>query len=104
MPTFPTSGWLIFLRISGKADMYSFGVVLLELISGKKSLDLSFSSYGNGFNIVGWARLLIIEGRPSELFSLELWASGPHESLLGMLRLAAACTLPVRPTMKQVFD
>lgn len=94
-------------RVSDKADVYSFGVVLLELISGKKSLDPSFSNYGNGFNIVGWARLLIKEGRPSELFSLELWASGPHESLLGMLRLAAACTvesLPVRPTMKQVLD
>ncbi|KAK1369804.1 LRR receptor-like serine/threonine-protein kinase RPK2 [Heracleum sosnowskyi] len=76
-------------------------------VAGKKSLDPSFSNYGNGFNIVGWARLLIKEGRPSEFFSLELWASGPHESLLGMLRLAAACTvesLRVRPTMKQVLD
>lgn len=94
-------------RVSDKADVYSFGVVLLELISGKKSLDPSFSNYGNGFNIVGWARLLIKEGRPVEMFSLELWASGPHENLLGMLRLAAACTvesLPVRPTMKQVLD
>lgn len=94
-------------RVSDKADVYSFGVVLLELISGKKSLDPSFSNYGNGFNIVGWARLLIKERRPSELFSLELWASGPCENLLGMLRLATDCTvesLPVRPTMKQVLD
>lgn len=39
-------------RVSEKADVYSYGVVLLELISDKKALDPSFSSHGNGFNIV----------------------------------------------------
>ncbi|MCI35398.1 LRR receptor-like serine/threonine-protein kinase RPK2-like, partial [Trifolium medium] len=39
-------------RVSDKADVYSYGVVLLELLSDKKLLDPSFSSYGNGFNIV----------------------------------------------------
>lgn len=94
-------------RVSDKADVYSFGVVLLELMSKKKSLDPSFSDYGNGFNIVGWARLLIKEKRSAELFCPDLWASGPNEDLLEMLRLAAACTvesLSVRPTMKQVLE
>ncbi|OMO99277.1 hypothetical protein COLO4_13387 [Corchorus olitorius] len=94
-------------RVSDKADVYSYGVVLLELLSGKKSLDPSFSDYGNGFNIVEWTKLLIKEGRPSELFSAELWETGPKENLLGMLRLASACTaetLSVRPTMKQVLE
>ncbi|XVF16094.1 hypothetical protein REPUB_Repub10bG0001800 [Reevesia pubescens] len=93
-------------RVSDKADVYSFGVVLLELLSGKKSLDPSFSEYGNGFNIVEWTKLLIKEGRPSELFSAELWEAEPRENLLGMLRLAYACTaetLSVRPSMKQVL-
>ncbi|MED6177352.1 LRR receptor-like serine/threonine-protein kinase rpk2 [Stylosanthes scabra] len=48
-------------RVSDKADVYSFGVVLLELMSGRKSLDPSFSQYGNGFNIVPWAELLMTE-------------------------------------------
>ncbi|XP_021895668.1 probable LRR receptor-like serine/threonine-protein kinase RPK1 [Carica papaya] len=94
-------------RVSDKADVYSFGVVLLELISGKKSLDPSFSEYGNGFNIVAWARLLIKEGRSSEVFSPELWEAGPEENLLGMLRLASVCTvemLPIRPSMDQVLE
>ncbi|KAF6169763.1 hypothetical protein GIB67_004155 [Kingdonia uniflora] len=94
-------------RVSDKADVYSFGVVLLELISGKKSLDPSFSEYGNGFNIVPWAKLLMKEGRSSELFSSEMWEVGPQENLLGMLRLASACTmesLSARPTMKQVTE
>jgi Leucine-rich repeat (LRR) protein len=94
-------------RVSHKADVYSFGVVLLELMSGKKSLDPSFSDYGNGFNIVTWATLLIKEGRFSELFSPELWEAGPKENLLGLLRIASTCTvemLSVRPSMKQVLD
>ncbi|EFH44506.1 hypothetical protein ARALYDRAFT_915350 [Arabidopsis lyrata subsp. lyrata] len=46
-------------RISDKADVYSYGVVLLELLSVKKALDPSFVSYGNGFNIVQWACMLL---------------------------------------------
>ncbi|CAK7348122.1 unnamed protein product [Dovyalis caffra] len=94
-------------RVSDKSDVYSFGVVLLELMSGKKSLDPSFSEYGNGFNIVAWAKLLIREGRSSELFSPELWEAGPNEKLLGILKLASSCTvdsLSVRPSMKQVLE
>ncbi|KAK1281705.1 LRR receptor-like serine/threonine-protein kinase RPK2 [Acorus calamus] len=80
-------------RVSDKADVYSFGVVLLELMSGKRSLDPSFSEYGNGFNIVSWAKLLIKEGRQSEAFPPPLWAGGPEDRLVGMLRLASACTM-----------
>lgn len=94
-------------RVSDKADVYSFGVVLLELLSGKRSLDRSFSDFGNGFNIVTWANMLIKEGRFSELFTPELWEMGPKEHLLGMLKLASNCTveiLALRPSMKQVVE
>ena len=94
-------------RVSDKADVYSFGVVLFELISGKKSLDPSFSEYGNGFNIVAWAKLLIKEGRFPELLSPELWEVGHRGNLLAMLKLASTCTaesLSLRPSMKQVLE
>ncbi|XP_022894389.1 LRR receptor-like serine/threonine-protein kinase RPK2 [Olea europaea var. sylvestris] len=94
-------------RVSHKADVYSYGVVLLELMSGKKSLDPSFSECGNGFTVVAWAKLIIEDGRYSEFFSPELWESGPQENLVAMLRLASSCageTLSVRPSMKQVLE
>ncbi|KAK4254432.1 hypothetical protein QN277_009817 [Acacia crassicarpa] len=94
-------------RVSDKADVYSFGVVLLELMSGRKSLDPSFSEYGNGFNIVPWAKLLMTEGRSSELFSPALWEAGPEEKLLGLLKIALICTvetLSIRPSMKHVLE
>ncbi|XP_024974098.1 LRR receptor-like serine/threonine-protein kinase RPK2 [Cynara cardunculus var. scolymus] len=92
-------------RVSDKADVYSYGVVLLELISDKKALDPSFSSYGNGFNIVGWACMLLRQGQAKEFFTAGLWDSGPHDDLVQVLHLAVVCTmdsLSTRPTMRQV--
>ncbi|KAL1558968.1 LRR receptor-like serine/threonine-protein kinase rpk2 [Salvia divinorum] len=92
-------------RVSDKADVYSYGVVLLELISDKKALDPSFSSYGNGFNIVAWACMLLRQGRAKEFFTGGLWDVGPHDDLVEVLHLAVVCTvdsLSTRPTMKQV--
>ncbi|KAL3526595.1 hypothetical protein ACH5RR_011251 [Cinchona calisaya] len=92
-------------RVSDKADVYSYGVVLLELISDKKALDPSFSPYGNGFNIVAWACMLLRQGRAKEFFAAGLWDAGPHDDLVEVLHLAVVCTvdtLSTRPTMKQV--
>ncbi|XP_073272825.1 LRR receptor-like serine/threonine-protein kinase RPK2 [Primulina huaijiensis] len=92
-------------RVSDKADVYSYGVVLLELISDKKALDPSFSSYGNGFNIVAWACMLLRQGHAKEFFTDGLWDSSPHDDLVEVLHLAVVCTvdsLSSRPTMKQV--
>ncbi|KAL9157873.1 hypothetical protein ABFS82_08G031400 [Erythranthe guttata] len=92
-------------RVSDKADVYSYGVVLLELISDKKALDPSFCSYGNGFNIVGWACMLLRAGRAKEVFAAGVWDAGPHDDLVEVLHLAVVCTvdsLSTRPTMRQV--
>ncbi|KFK37673.1 hypothetical protein AALP_AA3G013700 [Arabis alpina] len=92
-------------RVSDKADVYSYGVVLLELLSDKKALDPSFVSYGNGFNIVQWACMLLRQGRAKEFFTAGLWDAGPHDDLVEVLHLAVVCTvdsLSTRPTMKQV--
>lgn len=92
-------------RVSDKSDVYSYGVVLLELLSDKKVLDPSFSSYGNGFNIVAWACMLLRQGRAKEFFSSGLWDAGPHDDLVEVLHLAVVCTvdsLSTRPTMRQV--
>lgn len=94
-------------RVSDKADVYSYGVVLMELISDKKALDPSFSPYGNGFNIVAWACMLLRQGRAREFFIDGLWDVGPHDDLVETLHLAVMCTvdsLSVRPTMKQVVQ
>ncbi|WOL07768.1 LRR receptor-like serine/threonine-protein kinase RPK2 [Canna indica] len=94
-------------RVSDKADVYSYGVVLLELISDKKALDPSFSPYGNGFNIVTWACMLLQKGRAREFFTEGLWDVAPHDDLVETLHLGVKCTddsLSIRPSMKQVVQ
>lgn len=92
-------------RVSDKADVYSYGVVVLELLSDKKALDPSFSSFGNGFNIVTWASMLLAQGQGCEFFMARLWDSGPQHDLIEVLHLAVMCTgesLSSRPSMRQV--
>lgn len=94
-------------RVSEKADVYSYGVVLLELISDKKALDPSFSSHANGFNIVSWACMLLRQGQAKDVFNERLWDSGPHDNLVDVLHLAVMCTVEsfsIRPTMKRVVQ
>ncbi|WRX16299.1 Protein kinase domain - like 10 [Theobroma cacao] len=94
-------------RVSEKADVYSYGVVLLELISDKKALDPSFSSQADGFNIVSWACMLLRQGQAKDVFTTRLWDAAPHDELVELLHLAITCTvdsLSTRPTMRQVVQ
>ncbi|CAK9186208.1 unnamed protein product [Ilex paraguariensis] len=94
-------------RVSDKSDVYSYGVVLLELISDKRALDPSFSSHGDGFNIVSWVCMLLRRDQANEVFAAGLWDAGPQDSLVDILYLAVLCTvdsLSARPTMKQVLQ
>ncbi|XP_060186384.1 probable LRR receptor-like serine/threonine-protein kinase RPK1 [Lycium barbarum] len=92
-------------RVSDKADVYSYGIVLLELLSDKRALDPSFSVHENGFNIVSWASMLLRDDQIPDIFYTSLWEAGPEEKLVDMLHLALMCTtesLCARPRMSQV--
>ncbi|EYU28868.1 hypothetical protein MIMGU_mgv1a020498mg [Erythranthe guttata] len=94
-------------RITNKADVYSYGVVLLELMSDKRALDPSFYMHEDGFNIVSWAGLLLKEDRPEDIFFQGLWESGPQDKLVKILHVALLCTVVVldaRPTMDQIVQ
>ncbi|URE34682.1 STYKc [Musa troglodytarum] len=85
-----------------KGDVYSSGVVLLELLSGKKPIDPS--EFGDN-NLVGWAKQLVKENRCSEIFDPDLMKSGEAE-LYQYLKIACECLddRPLhRPTMIQVM-
>ncbi|MCO5609848.1 hypothetical protein L7F22_064080 [Adiantum nelumboides] len=99
--------YVMMCRLSEKADVYSYGVVLLELLSGKKALDPYFSKYGNGFNIVQWAAQLYRKGKPLEILAPGLQEQCLQSELTEAVKLAVRCTMTsisVRPTMRQVVN
>ncbi|KAL7150588.1 hypothetical protein ABFS83_05G123400 [Erythranthe nasuta] len=91
-------------RATEKTDVYSFGVLVLEIVSGKRPTDASFIE--KGFNIVGWLNYLVSENRPREIVDLHC-ERVQAESLDALLSIAMQCVSSVpdeRPTMHRVVQ
>ncbi|KAF7826903.1 receptor-like protein kinase BRI1-like 3 [Senna tora] len=92
-------------RCTTKGDVYSYGVILLELLSGKRPIDSS--EFGDDNNLVGWAKQLQREKRIKEILDPDLTMEISIESeLYQYLRIAFQCLddRPYRrPTMIQVM-
>ncbi|KAL2335850.1 hypothetical protein Fmac_010296 [Flemingia macrophylla] len=92
-------------RCTAKGDVYSYGVILLELLSGKRPIDSS--EFGDDNNLVGWSKKLYKEKRINEILDPDLIMQTSTESeLLQYLRIAFECLdeRPYRrPTMIQVM-
>jgi hypothetical protein len=91
-------------RCTTKGDVYSYGVVLLELLSGKKPIDPT--EFGDN-NLVGWVKQMVKENRSSEVFDPTLTDTKSGEAeLYQYLKIASECLddRPIRrPTMIQVM-
>ncbi|KAI4341649.1 hypothetical protein MLD38_026346 [Melastoma candidum] len=89
-----------------KSDVYSYGVVLLELLSGRKPVDMSQPSGQE--NLVTWARpILRDKERLEELADPRLGGNYPKEDFVRVCTIAAACVAPEanqRPTMGEVVQ
>ncbi|KAF6157427.1 hypothetical protein GIB67_004365 [Kingdonia uniflora] len=93
------------LKITEKSDVYSYGVVLLEIITGKKPVDPSFP---DGQHIVQWVRDHLKNKKdPVQILDSKLHSrpdSQIQEMLqaLGISLLCASNRADDRPTMKDV--
>ncbi|CAN8287964.1 unnamed protein product [Cochlearia groenlandica] len=94
-------------RCTAKGDVYSFGVILLELLSGKKPIDPG--EFGEDNNLVGWAKQLYREKRGAEILDPEIVSKGSSGDveMFHYLKIASQCLddRPFkRPTMIQVMS
>ncbi|KAA3472959.1 leucine-rich repeat receptor-like protein kinase PXL1 [Gossypium australe] len=93
------------LKVDEKIDIYSFGVVLLELLSGKMPLDPSF---GESVDIVEWTRMKIKKNRGFEVLDPAIAGQCKHvqEEMQLVLRIALLCTAKLpkdRPSMRDII-
>ncbi|CAL4950945.1 unnamed protein product [Urochloa decumbens] len=101
-PEYASSG-----KLTERSDVFSFGVVLLELITGRKPVDAS-KPLGDE-SLVEWARPLLTQalesGNLGELVDARLDKNYNEVELFRMIEAAAACirhSASRRPKMSQV--
>lgn len=93
------------MKVTEKCDIYSFGVVLLELVTGRSPVQ----PLEQGGDLVTWVRRAIQAAVPTpELFDKRLNLSEQRtiEEISLILKIALFCTStsPLnRPTMKEVI-
>ncbi|KMS94715.1 hypothetical protein BVRB_015990 [Beta vulgaris subsp. vulgaris] len=86
-----------------KNDVYNFGIVLLEILSGRKAYDVDYSPP----NIVEWAVPLIRRGKAAALIDRYVALPRNVEPLLKLADIAESAVrenLNDRPTMRAIAD
>lgn len=97
-------------KFSQKADVYAFGVLLLELLTGKCPSGMENGgpggSYGGVLDLPRWVQSVVREEWTAEVFDLELMRyKDIEEEMVGLLQIAMACASPApdqRPKMGHV--
>ncbi|GAA0185446.1 hypothetical protein LIER_32734 [Lithospermum erythrorhizon] len=94
---------------SMKSDVYAFGVILLELLTGHDPAEI-VPVNSDILDLTEWVTLLVAQNRSIECFDQHILATQNAERLQNcldnMLQIALRCILPAaeRPDMKMVFD
>lgn len=91
-------------QLTKKADVYSFGVLILEIISGKSSSKAAFGE--NLLVLVEWTWKLREEERLLEIVDPEM-PEYPEDEVMRFIKVALFCTQAAsnqRPDMRQVME
>ncbi|XP_019453518.1 PREDICTED: probable LRR receptor-like serine/threonine-protein kinase At1g53430 [Lupinus angustifolius] len=91
--------------LTDKADVYSFGIVALEIVSGKSNTN--YRPKEEFVYLLDWAYVLHEQGNLLDLVDSGLGSSYSSEEAMRMLSLALLCTNPsptLRPSMSSVVS
>ncbi|PWA46768.1 LRR receptor-like serine/threonine-protein kinase [Artemisia annua] len=95
---------------SFKSDIYAFGVILLELLTGKCAGDVVSSEDGGGVDLNDWVRLKVAEGHGADCFDsvliTEMGTPAADKGMKDVLGIALRCIRPLseRPGIKTVYE
>ncbi|CAB4306702.1 unnamed protein product [Prunus armeniaca] len=92
-------------HLTDKVDVYGFGVVALELVSGKNNI--KYRPNENYVCLLDWAFVLQQKGNLMELVDPKLGSEFNKEEAMRMIKVALLCTNPspaLRPTMSAVVS
>lgn len=90
-------------RLTRISDVYAYGVVLFEVVSGRRAVDSSRDDMQSG--LAGWAQKCIKEGRVNEIFDFNRRLQISQRSLLSFVKIAFQCLnsqSSLCPTMAEI--
>ncbi|KAG7567511.1 Leucine-rich repeat [Arabidopsis thaliana x Arabidopsis arenosa] len=87
-----------------KSDVYCFGVVLFELMTGKKPIEDAYLDEKDT-NLVSWVRSLVRKNQGSKAIDPKIQETGSEDQMEEALKIGYLCTADLpskRPSMQQV--
>ncbi|XP_068337641.1 probable leucine-rich repeat receptor-like serine/threonine-protein kinase At3g14840 [Pyrus communis] len=91
--------------LTDKADVYSFGILVLEIVSGRNNT--TYRKKEESFYLLDWARLLKDQGNLMDLVDPRLGSDFNKEEMIVAINVALLCcnvTSTIRPTMSSVVS
>ncbi|GMJ06486.1 hypothetical protein like AT5G24080 [Hibiscus trionum] len=95
--------WVTNRPITVKADVYSYGMLLLEILGGRRNLDMSYDA--EDFFYPGWAYKEMTNGKPINVADRRLGGAVDEAELTRALKVAFWCIqdeVILRPSMGEV--
>ncbi|KAG8381215.1 hypothetical protein BUALT_Bualt06G0099000 [Buddleja alternifolia] len=95
--------WVSNRPITVKADVYSYGMLLMEIIGGRRNLDMTYDA--EDFFYPGWAFKELTSATPAKVADRRLEGAVEEEELIRALKVAFWCIqdeIVMRPTMGEV--
>ncbi|KAJ8617453.1 hypothetical protein MRB53_013639 [Persea americana] len=89
---------------TSKSDVYGFGVVLFELLTGKKPIGDDYPEEKDS-NLVNWVRGIIRKNEGSRAIDPKIRGTGSEAQMVEALRIGYLCTADSpskRPSMQQI--
>lgn len=99
-------------RITKKTDVWSFGILILEILTGKFPENYITNRHNSDSDVASWVNAMITEKRTSDVFDIEMGGVGSSKAeLLKLLKIGLSCCeenverrLDIKEALEQIED